>query len=74
MLDGIGILGSTNKGIAIGLGSYAHENAIALGAASYTTANGQFVCGGPDRDYEVVNSGINKRHYRKIYRQHMDRN
>jgi hypothetical protein len=50
--DGVGILGSTDRGIAIGIGSYAGENAIALGAASHTTANNQFVCGGPDHDYE----------------------
>ena len=54
VVQGIGIFGSTDKGIAIGHGSYAHANAIALGAGSTTTTGNQFVCGGPDRDYDIV--------------------
>jgi hypothetical protein len=60
VVDGIGIFGSTDKGIAIGHGSYAHANAIALGFAAMTTADNQFVCGGPDHDYNTVGQPPNK--------------
>jgi hypothetical protein len=46
--DGIGILGSTYRGIAIGMDSYAGEQSIAFGAKTTTTAVRQFVCGGLD--------------------------
>jgi hypothetical protein len=45
--SGIGLLGSTDRGVAIGVGSYAHQNAIAIGHTSVTTAANQFVSGGP---------------------------
>jgi hypothetical protein len=45
---GIGILGSTYKGTAIGDHSYAHEKSVALGQESKTTTSNQFVCGAPD--------------------------
>jgi hypothetical protein len=45
---GIGILGTTYKGIAIGGNSLAQTYSIALGGHATTTAKNQFVCGGPD--------------------------
>jgi hypothetical protein len=48
--QGIGILGSTDGGIAFGPGSYAHKDGIAIGHGSRTTIYNQFVCGGPDFD------------------------
>jgi hypothetical protein len=47
--QGIGILGSTDGGIAIGPGSYAHKDGIAIGHGSRTTIYNQFVCGGPNK-------------------------
>lgn len=45
--NGVGLLGSANLGVAIGIGSRAHRG-VALGRESINTADNQFVCGGPD--------------------------
>jgi hypothetical protein len=45
---GIGIFGNTDKGIALGMGSYAHKSSIAMGYESVSIGENQFVCGGPD--------------------------
>jgi hypothetical protein len=45
---GIGIFGGTDRGIALGMGSFANKSSIAMGYESVSTAENQFVCGGPD--------------------------
>jgi hypothetical protein len=50
VIDGIGILGSTVKGIALGMESFAHPKSIAMGFESVSNGENQFVCGGPDHE------------------------
>lgn len=45
---GVGILGSTDGGVSVGPNCYAHKDGVAIGHASKTTVNNQFVCGGPN--------------------------
>ena len=48
VIDGIGILGSTDRGIAIGMDTYAGPLSIAIGGKTITTDVQQFVSGGLD--------------------------
>ncbi|OQP47872.1 hypothetical protein A4H97_30650 [Niastella yeongjuensis] len=66
VVRGIGIFGSTTEGIAIGHNSYAHKGAVVLGSASTSTAWDQFVCGGPDRDWDANSDGMYK-HISEVY-------
>jgi hypothetical protein len=47
---GVGILGSTDRGVAVGSHSYAHPYSVGLGKHARTTGSYQFVYGGPDSD------------------------